>query len=142
MTDGRAGGVRTRHITTTYSCLTHHPRAAINMEGGTTFHFVNEGIETALERAFEAADGEDVMLGGGASTIQQYLRAGLIDEMHLAIVPILLGGSASSTTSTTVQRGTSASSWSARPPSRTSASFGRRSQPVDTSSFPQQPVER
>jgi len=72
--------------------LTHHPRAAITMQGGTTFHFVDDGIEAALERAFGAADGGDVMLGGGASTIQQYLRAGLIDEMHLVIVPILLGG--------------------------------------------------
>jgi len=72
--------------------LTHHPQAAITMQGGTTFHFVDDGIEAALERAFDAADRDDVMLGGGASTIQQFLRAGLIDEMHLAIVPILLGG--------------------------------------------------
>jgi dihydrofolate reductase len=72
--------------------LTHHPRASIAMRGGTTFHFVGGGIEAALERAFDAAAGGDVGLGGGAATIQQYLRAGLIDEMHLAIVPILLGG--------------------------------------------------
>lgn len=72
--------------------LTHHPRAPITMEGGTTFNFVNDGIEAALERAFEAADGQDVRLGGGVATIQQCLRAGLIDEMHLAIVPVLLGG--------------------------------------------------
>jgi dihydrofolate reductase len=71
--------------------LTHHPRAPLRMEGGTTFHFVTEGIEAALERAFEAAHGADVRLGGGASAVQQYLRAGLIDELHLAIVPILLG---------------------------------------------------
>ena len=71
--------------------LTHHPRASITMQGGTTFHFVDDGIEAALERALAAADGNDVRLGGGAATIQQYLRAGLIDEMHLAIVPILLG---------------------------------------------------
>jgi dihydrofolate reductase len=71
--------------------LTHHPRAPIPMKGGTTFHFVTDGIEAALERAFEAADGKDVRLGGGAATIQQYLRAGLIDELHLAIAPILLG---------------------------------------------------
>jgi dihydrofolate reductase len=71
--------------------LTHHPRASITMQGGTTFHFVDDGIEAALERAFRAADGADVRLGGGASTVQQYLRAGLIDDMHLAIVPILLG---------------------------------------------------
>jgi dihydrofolate reductase len=61
------------------------------MDGGTTFHFVRDGIEYALKRAFDAAGGKDVRIGGGASTIQQYLRAGLIDEMHLAIVPVLLG---------------------------------------------------
>jgi len=72
--------------------LTHHPRASIAMRGGTTFHFAGDGIEAALERAFDAAAGGDVRLAGGAATIQQYLRAGLIDEMHLAIVPILLGG--------------------------------------------------
>ncbi|HEY1988179.1 MAG TPA: dihydrofolate reductase family protein [Acidimicrobiales bacterium] len=71
--------------------LTNYPRAPMAMEGGTTFYFVSDGIEAALERAFEAADGGDVRLGGGAATIQQYLRAGLIDEMHLPIVPILLG---------------------------------------------------
>ena len=72
--------------------LTHHARAPITMQGGTTFHFVTDGIETALERAFEAANGADVRLGGGAATIQEYLRARLIDEMHIAIVPVLLGG--------------------------------------------------
>jgi dihydrofolate reductase len=72
--------------------LTHHPHEAIPMQGGTTFHFVSTGIEAALQRAFEAADGKDVRLGGGAATIQQYLRAGLIDELHMAIVPVLLGG--------------------------------------------------
>jgi len=71
--------------------LTHHPRASITMQGGTTFHFVNDGIQAALERALDAAGGADVRLGGGVATVQQYLRAGLIDEMHLAIVPILLG---------------------------------------------------
>jgi dihydrofolate reductase len=71
--------------------LTHHPRASIVMDGGTTFHFVTDGIEAALERALEAADGRDVRLGGGVATVRQYLRAGLIDEMHLAISPILLG---------------------------------------------------
>ena len=71
--------------------LTHHRRGSIAMEGGTTFHFVDEGIDVALERAFDAANGSDVRVGGGAATIQQYLRAGLVDEMHLAIVPILLG---------------------------------------------------
>jgi dihydrofolate reductase len=71
--------------------LTHHPRASITMQGGTTFHFVSDGINAALDRAFDAAGGDDVRLGGGVATVQQYLRAGLIDEMHLAIVPILLG---------------------------------------------------
>jgi dihydrofolate reductase len=61
------------------------------MHGGTTFHFVTEGIEVAWERAREAAAGKDVRLGGGASTVQQYLRAGLIDELHLAMSPLLLG---------------------------------------------------
>jgi dihydrofolate reductase len=71
--------------------LTHHPRASLRMAGDTTFHFVTEGIHAALERAKAAAKGRDVRLGGGAATIQQYLRAGLIDEMHLAISPVLLG---------------------------------------------------
>jgi dihydrofolate reductase len=71
--------------------LTHHPRASIAMEGGTVFHFVTDGIHAALERAREAAKGRDIQLGGGVSTVQQYLREGLIDEMHLAISPILLG---------------------------------------------------
>jgi dihydrofolate reductase len=72
--------------------LTHHPRASIRMQGGTTFHFVTDGINAALEQALDAADGNDVRLGGGAACIQEYLRAGLVDEMHLAIVPVLLGG--------------------------------------------------
>jgi dihydrofolate reductase len=71
--------------------LTHHPRAPIEMEGGTTFHFVTDGIHAALERARQAAQGRDVRLGGGAATIQQYLRAGLVDEMHLAIAAAVLG---------------------------------------------------
>ncbi len=74
--------------------LTHHPRPSIKLEGGTTFHFIAHGIEAALERAYEAADGADVRIGGGAATVQQYLRAGLIDEMHVVIVPTLLGGGA------------------------------------------------
>jgi dihydrofolate reductase len=71
--------------------LTHHPRDPIAMEGGTTFHFVTDGIESALQRAKEAAKGLDVRVGGGVETIRQYLRAGLIDEMHIAISPVLLG---------------------------------------------------
>jgi dihydrofolate reductase len=72
--------------------LTHHPRPSIEMAGGTTFHFVTDGIHVALQRAREAAGGLDVRLGGGVATIRQYLQAGLVDEMHLAISPILLGG--------------------------------------------------
>jgi dihydrofolate reductase len=71
--------------------LSHHPRASITMAGGTTFHFVTDGIQSALQRAKESAKGQDVRLGGGVATIQQYLRARLIDEMHLAIAPSLLG---------------------------------------------------
>jgi dihydrofolate reductase len=71
--------------------LTHHPRKPIEMEGGTTFHFVTDGIETALERAKAAAGTKDVRLGGGVETIRQYLRARLVDEMHLAISAVVLG---------------------------------------------------
>jgi dihydrofolate reductase len=71
--------------------LTHYERAPITMAGGTVFHFVTDGYEAALERAVEAANGKDVRVGGGAETIRQYLRAGLIDEMHVAISPVLLG---------------------------------------------------
>jgi dihydrofolate reductase len=71
--------------------LTHHARPPLAMEGGTTFHFVTDGIEAALKRAREAARGQDVRLGGGAATIRQYLTAGLIDELHLVISPALLG---------------------------------------------------
>jgi dihydrofolate reductase len=71
--------------------LTHHAREPIEMEGGTTFHFVTGGIHEALDRAREAAGRKDVRIGGGAGTIQQYLRARLIDEMHYAISPVLLG---------------------------------------------------
>jgi dihydrofolate reductase len=71
--------------------LTHHARAPVTMKGGTTFHFVTDGIEAALQRARAAAGGRDVRLGGGVSTIRQYLEAKLIDEMHIAISPLLLG---------------------------------------------------
>jgi dihydrofolate reductase len=71
--------------------LTHHPRASITMEGGTVFHFVTGGIHEALDRAREAAGGRDVRVGGGVATVRQYLQAGLLDEMHLAISPTLLG---------------------------------------------------
>lgn len=71
--------------------LTHHARPPIALEGGTTFHFVTGGIRAALDRAREAAAGRDVRIGGGAATIRQYLRESLLDELHLAIAPVLLG---------------------------------------------------
>ncbi|HEY7887840.1 MAG TPA: dihydrofolate reductase family protein [Steroidobacteraceae bacterium] len=71
--------------------LTHHPRDSLTMEGGTTFHFVTDGIQAALERAKAAANGRDVRIGGGIATIQQFLGARLIDELHIAISPVLLG---------------------------------------------------
>lgn len=71
--------------------LTHHARAPIEMKGGTVFHFVTKGIEAALEQAREAAAGQDVRIGGGVSTLQQYLRAKLVDEIHLAVSPFFLG---------------------------------------------------
>jgi dihydrofolate reductase len=74
--------------------LTHHPRDPVEMEGGTTFHFVTDGIESALEQAREAAGGKDVMLWGGAHVVQQYLAAGLLDELELHVVPVLLGDGA------------------------------------------------
>jgi dihydrofolate reductase len=71
--------------------LTHHPRAPIEMEGGTTFRFVTDGIHAALQKAKAAAKGKDVRLGGGVSAIRQYLQAGLVDEAHFAISPVILG---------------------------------------------------
>ena len=71
--------------------LTHHPRPTLRMAGGTEFHFVTTGIRAALEQARAAAGGRDVRVGGGVSTIRQYLQAGLIDELHLALRPVLLG---------------------------------------------------
>jgi dihydrofolate reductase len=71
--------------------LTHHARPSIPMDGGTTFHFVTGGIHEALDRAREAANGMDIRIGGGPNTIHQYLLAGLIDELHIAIAPVLLG---------------------------------------------------
>jgi dihydrofolate reductase len=72
--------------------LTHHAHESITMEGGTVFHFVTSGIHEAFRRAREAAGNLDIQLGGGVSTVRQYLEARLIDEMHVAIAPILLGG--------------------------------------------------
>jgi dihydrofolate reductase len=71
--------------------LTHHQRPPLAMAGGTTFHFVTEGPRAALDQAMAAADGRYVRLGGGVATVHQYLRAGLVEEMHLAISPVLLG---------------------------------------------------
>jgi dihydrofolate reductase len=71
--------------------LTHHPRPLLTMEGGTTFHFITDGPEAALEKAKEVAKGKDVRIGGGVSVIRQYLCADQIDEMHLAVSPVLLG---------------------------------------------------
>jgi dihydrofolate reductase len=71
--------------------LTHYPREPLSMDGGTTFYFVTDGIFSALERAKEAANGLDIRIGGGVDTVRQYLRAGLIDEMHIAMAPIFLG---------------------------------------------------
>ena len=74
--------------------LTHHPRDPVEMEGGTTFHFVTDGIESALKQAREAAGGKDVTVWGGAEVINQYLAAGLLDELELHIVPVVLGDGA------------------------------------------------
>ncbi len=71
--------------------LTHYPRATLRMAGGTEFHFVTDGIHAALERAKAAAGERDVRLGGGVATVRQYLTAGLVDELHLALRPVLLG---------------------------------------------------
>lgn len=71
--------------------LTHHARAPLEMKGGTTFHFVTDGVESALAQARKAAGARDVRIGGGASTVRQYLTAGLIDEMHVAVRPVILG---------------------------------------------------
>jgi dihydrofolate reductase len=71
--------------------LTHHAREPLKMEGGTTFHFVTDGIQSALEKAKASANGKDVRLGGGVATIRQYLKAGLVDQMHLVVSPVLLG---------------------------------------------------
>ena len=74
--------------------LTHHPRDPVRMRGGTTFHFVTDGVESALEQARDAAGGKDVMLWGGAQVVNQYLAAGLLDDLELHVVPMLLGDGA------------------------------------------------
>ena len=96
--------------------LTHHAREPLEMEGGTTFHFVTDGIEAALEQARAAAGDKDVSLGGGASTIRQYLRAGLVDEMQLTSSRCSsAAASGCSTTWAAGRRDSSASSWSRQP---------------------------
>ena len=72
--------------------VTHHPRESIEMQGGTTYHFITDGIESALEQARAAAGDRDVLIAGGANAIQQYLAAGLLDELYLHVAPIVLGG--------------------------------------------------
>jgi dihydrofolate reductase len=74
--------------------VTHYPRDPVEMKGGTTFHFVTDGIESALEQAQHAAGGKDVMLWGGAQLVNQYLAAGLLDELELHVAPVLLGDGA------------------------------------------------
>jgi dihydrofolate reductase len=71
--------------------LTNHARESITMKGGTVFHFITDGIDSALEKARKAANGRDIRIGGGVSTVRQFLQAGYIDEMHLAIAPVFLG---------------------------------------------------
>ena len=71
--------------------LTHHPRASLKMEGGTTFHFVTDGIDVALQRARDAAGGKDVKIGGGVATVRQFICGGHVDEIHLAVAPVILG---------------------------------------------------
>ena len=71
--------------------LTHHDRNSIQMEGGTTFHFITDGIQSALEKAKKVAQGKDIAIGGGVSTIRQFLEAGLIDELEISLSPVLLG---------------------------------------------------
>ena len=91
MTPGRDGGERKPPYHTPVFVLTHRSRPSFTREGNTTFHFVTGGIEEALRRAFDAAEGKDVRPGGGVSTIRQCIRARMIDEMHLAIAPTVLG---------------------------------------------------
>jgi dihydrofolate reductase len=74
--------------------LTHHPREPLEMQGGTTFHFVTDGIESALAHVKDVAQGQDVWLAGGASVVNQYLAAGLVDEIDLSITPVVLGSGA------------------------------------------------
>ena len=87
----KGGGVPNPPFHTPVFVLTHHTRPSIEMEGGTTFHFLDASPAEALETAREAAGGKDVRIGGGATVVRDFLRAGLIDDMHVVVVPILLG---------------------------------------------------
>jgi dihydrofolate reductase len=89
---GTVGGARTRRFIIRCSFSTHHPRPPLELEGGTTFTFVTDGIHAALDQARRAARGKDVSLAGGANAARQYLAAGLVDEMEIHLVPTLLGG--------------------------------------------------
>ena len=91
MTPGKAGGARNRRITCPVFVLTHHTREPLVMQGGTTFHFVTDGIHAALDAAKKAAGIRDVRIGGGADTVRQYLQTGLVDEVHLPLSHTLLG---------------------------------------------------
>ena len=91
MTHGKDGGGEEPPYHVPTFVLTHHPRNSLEMKGGTTFHFVTDGIHAALQRAKDAAKDKDVRIGGGVSTIRQYLRERLIDELHLAFRPVLMG---------------------------------------------------
>ena len=94
MTPGTAGGGDDPPFHMPVFIVTHHAREPVAKQGGTSFTFVTDGVESALERAREAAGGKDVALGGGADVAQQYLKAGLIDEMEIHVVPVLLGDGA------------------------------------------------
>ena len=108
MTPGTAGAATTHPFAGRFLFITHHPREPVAKKGGTTFTFVTDGIESALEQARAAAGGQDVSLGGGANVAQQYLKAGLIDE-QIHLVPVLLGeASGCSTTSRAWTSGSSA----------------------------------
>jgi dihydrofolate reductase len=91
MIRGRDGGATSPRITRPVFVLMHNAREPLVMQGGTTFYFITDGIESALKQARAAAAGKDVRIGGGVATIRQYLQAGLIDELHLALSPVLLG---------------------------------------------------
>jgi dihydrofolate reductase len=109
--------------------VTHHPRDRVEMEGGTTFHFVTDGIASALEQAREAADGKDVMLWGGGNIVQQYLAAGLLDELELHIVPVCSAAVLVPSPSSGTRRCSSSRCGRSRPPASRPSSTGYRNEP-------------